>query len=97
MIAERICGNCTMTHSLSPAQHDGNSTQGGYNQEHKAPSLSSWQYRVIISPTEGLAAVLSYLPEVCVTETVLQTRKADRSMATFHLTYSTGTYLCQAW
>ena len=74
MIAERICGNCTMTHSPSPAQHDGNSTQGGYNQEHKAPSLSSLQCRVIISPTEGLAAVLSYLPQVCVTETVLQTK-----------------------
>ena len=86
MIAERICGNCTMTHSPSPAQHDGNSTQGGYNQEHKAPSLSSWQYRVIISPTEGLAAVLSYLPQVCVTETVLQARKADRSTATSHIT-----------
>ena len=62
MIAERICGNCTMTHSPSPAQNDGSSTQGGYNQGHKAPSLSSSQYRVIISPTEGLAAVLSYLP-----------------------------------
>ena len=96
MIAERICGNCTMTHSLSPAQDDGSSTHGGYNQEHKGPSLSSSQYRVIISPTEGLTAVLSYLPQVCVTETVLQTRKADRSMATFHLTYSTGV-LRQAW
>lgn len=62
MIAERICGNCTMTHSPSPAQDDGSSTQGGYNQGHKAPSLSSSQYRVIISPTERLAAVLSYLP-----------------------------------
>ena len=62
MIAERICGNCTMTHSPSPAQDDGSSTQGGYNQGHKAPSLSSLQYRVVISPTEGLTAALSYLP-----------------------------------
>ena len=73
MIAERICGNCTMTHSPSPAQDDGSSTQGGHNQGHKAPSLSSLQYRAIISPTEGLTAVLSYLPQACVTETVLQT------------------------
>ena len=96
MIAERICGNCTMTHSPSPAQDDGSSTQDGYNQEHKAPSLSTSQYRVIISPMEGLAAVLSYLPHVCVTETVLKTRKANKSMATFPLTYSTEV-LCQAW
>ena len=96
MIAERICGNCTMTHSPSPAQDDGSSTQDGYNQEHKAPSLSTSQYRVIISPMDGLAAVLYYLPQVCVTETVLKTRKANKSMATFPLTYSTEV-LCQAW
>ena len=96
MIAERICGNCTMTHSPAPAQDDGSSTQGGHNQGHKAPSLSSLQYRAIISPTEGLTAVLPYLPQACVTETVLQTSKANSSMATSHLTYSTEV-LCQAW
>ena len=96
MTAERICGNCTMTHSPSPAQDDGSSIQGGHNQGHKAPSLSSPQYRAIVSPTEGLTAVLSYLPEACVIETVLLTRKADSSMATSHLTYSTEV-LCQAW
>ena len=73
MTAERICGNCTMTHSPAPAQDDGSSTQGGHNQGHKAPSLSSLQYRAIISPTDGLTAVLPYLPQACVTETVLQT------------------------
>lgn len=74
-----------MTHSPSPAQDDGSSTQGGYNQEHK----------VLLSPVHSIG--LSYLlPQVCVTETVLQTTKADRSMATSHLTYSTGV-LRQAW
>ena len=85
-----------MTHSPSPAQDDGNSTQAGHNQGRKPPSLSSPQYRVIVSPTEGLTAVLPYLPQAYVTETVLLTRKADSSTATSHLTYSTEV-LCQAW
>ena len=62
MIAERICGNCTMTHSPSPAQDDGSSTQGGHNQGPKAPALTSPQYRVIVSPREGLTAALPYPP-----------------------------------
>ena len=73
MTAERICVNCTMTDSPSPAQDDGNSTQARHNQGRKPPSLSSPQYRVIVSPTERLTAVLPYLPQACVTETVLQT------------------------
>ena len=87
-----------MTHSPSPAQDDGISTQGGHNLGHKAPSLTSPQCRVIVSPREGLTAALPYPPprQACVTETVLLTRKADSSTATSHLTYSTEV-LCQAW
>lgn len=50
------------------------------------PGSPSSQYRAIVSPREGLTANISHLPQLCVTEALLQAREAQRSRASFHLT-----------
>lgn len=77
----RVCGTWAMTRFLShhlPAQHAGSFIVNRCGQGNGMPSPSSFQPRVMISLLEEQVTSIPHPSQLCVAETIVQARAAER-------------------